>query len=508
MNDQEKNLTDDRREPKITSLKWIFGTTYTVQGSSALSDIPTLYFIKFVLEMGDAGGQLFQSLKSIGWLVKPLWGFISDRFPIFGYRRRSWFILMASLGFLFWMFNALMAFLDIRIPIAYLIGFNLAFSTYAFVDVVSDAIMVEQGRRLRRVASFINFQWTMLSLSNAAVTAVSGWFQGKIQQGEFAYWMIFLATGLPPLVTAVVGFLNIPEERLPASKPSQTSNFHWQGAARAAFKRLKSTPAYLSALGKENKLMMILVLFIVLWNFSPSVGYIERSYLIDSRGFNPAHFGAILTLQALTFLASILTYRWVVNRWPWIQWYHYLFAMIALMIIAFPLSFYFYLDPDHRWWRIFPIELLAGWNPLPGWNRYVWFRLIFSVLFGFATIPAFMIPLRIAGEVVKLKSAGMSYAFLMALSNVTNTFEGLVGSGLYWFFTQPWTAWLVDLFHRSSFDIAGTADQRTIILQLFVYISLFFTLLTIPVVVLLKRTLARSGIEVTNEAEEKQQTAD
>jgi hypothetical protein len=209
-------------------------------------------------------------------------------------------------------------------------------------------------------------------------------------------------------------------------------------------------------------------------------------------------------LQALTFLLSIVTYRWIVNRWPSIQWYHYLFAMIAIMTIAFPLSFYFYLDPDHRWWHIFPIDLLARWNPLPEWNRYVWFRLFFSVLFGFATIPAFMIPLRIAGEVVKLKSAGMSYAFLMALSNVTNTFEGLVGSGLYWFFTQPWAAWLLALFHRSPLDIAGIGDQRTIILQLFVYISLGFTLLTIPVVVLLKRTLVRSGIEITNEAEEKQ----
>ncbi|HEX6174571.1 MAG TPA: hypothetical protein VF089_11195, partial [Candidatus Binatia bacterium] len=84
-------------------------------------------------------------------------------------------------------------------------------------------------------------------------------------------------------------------------------------------------------------------------------------------------------------------------------------------------------------------------------------------------------------------------------------FEGLVGSALYWFFTQPWAGWLVDAFHRTPFDIAGSTDQRTIILQLFVYISLVFTLLTIPVVVLLKRTLARNGIEITNEAEEKQQ---
>jgi hypothetical protein len=503
MNTEKESLAEDG-PGKITRLKWIFGTTYTVQGSSALSDIPTLYFIKFVLELGDAGGQLFQSLKSIGWLVKPLWGFISDRFPIFGYRRRSWFILMASLGFVFWVFNALLAFLEVHIPLVYLIGFNLAFSTYAFVDVVSDALMVEQGRRLRRVASFINFQWTMLSLSNAAATAISGWFQEQIQQGQFAYWMIFLATGLPPLVTAVVGYLNIGEERRTRSDQAETRSFQWHGAGRATVKRLRSAPGYLRAVGRENKLLMILVLFIVLWNFSPSVGYIERSYLIDVRQFTPAAFGAILTSQALTLLLSILTYRWVVNRWPWIQWYHYLFAMIAIMIVAFPLSFYFYLDPEHPWWNIFAVDLLAEWNPIPEWNRYVWFRLVFSVLFGFATIPAFMIPLRIAGEVVKLKSAGMSYAFLMALSNITNTFEGLVGSALYWFFTQPWAAWLVRLFYRSPFDVAGSADQRTIILQLFVYISLFFTLLTIPVVVLLKRTLARNGVEITNEAEEKQ----
>jgi hypothetical protein len=204
---------------------------------------------------------------------------------------------MALLGFLFWVVNALLAFVGVHIPLVYLIGFNLAFSTYAFVDVVSDALMVEQGRRLRRVASFINFQWTMLSLSNAAATAVSGWFQEQIQHGQFAYWMIFLATGLPPLVTTVVAFLNIPEERLTRAEQAQMRTFQWHGAGRATVKRLRSAPAYLRVVGRENKLMMILVLFIVLWNFSPSVGYIERSYLIDVRQFTPAAFGAILTLQ-------------------------------------------------------------------------------------------------------------------------------------------------------------------------------------------------------------------
>jgi hypothetical protein len=57
-----------------------------------------------------------------------------------------------------------------------------------------------------------------------------------------------------------------------------------------------------------------LVLFIFFWKFSPSVGYIERSYLIDVRGFSPATFGIILSAGGLTFLVSILAYRWVVHR--------------------------------------------------------------------------------------------------------------------------------------------------------------------------------------------------
>ena len=492
--------SDKQQEREIKRLKWIFGTTYTVQGSSAFTDIPSLYFVKFLLEMGDAGGQLFQSLKSLGWLVKPLWGLISDRVPLFGYHRKSWFILMALLGVAFWIMNALLAFLGVRMPLVFLIGFNLAFSTYAFVDVVADALMVEHGRRLKRVGSFVNFQWTMLSLANAVAVALSGWLQGKILAGDLSYWVIFLLTGIPPLFTAVVGYLNIDERPVPPSTRATKSRRRLSGqpGPRSTGDRLRSAQTWIQSFVRENRLLLLLVLFIVLWNFSPSIGYIERSYLIDVRDFSPAAFGTILTAQALTFLLSILTYRWILRQRPWIQWYHYLYAMIAIMVLAFPLSFFFYLDPDHPWWDWILLPLPAGWNPVPQWNRYVWFRLIFSLLFGFATIPAFMIPLRVAGEVVKLEYAGMSYAFLMALSNVTNTFEGLVGSALYWLLTRSWMAWLLGAFYQSPFDIAGVPDARTMILQIFVYISLFFTLLALPVVVILKRALARHGIRISN----------
>jgi hypothetical protein len=90
----------------------------------------------------------------------------------------------------------------------------------------------------------------------------------------------------------------------------------------------------------------------------------------------------------------------------------------------------------------------------------------------------------------------MGYAFLTALSNATNMVEGLAGAGLYWLLSQPWMAWLVAAFRGSALDIAGTADERTLILEIFVYVSLLFTLLTIPFLHMLKRELDRRGLVI------------
>jgi hypothetical protein len=56
--------------------------------------------------------------------------------------------------------------------------------------------------------------------------------------------------------------------------------------------------------------------------------------------------------------------------------------------------------------------------------------------------------------------------------------------------------WLLGAFRGSVLDVAGVADERTIILQLFVYVGLFFTLLTLPFVYLLHGELTRREITI------------
>jgi MFS family permease len=487
-------MAEPRDNGELRRFKWVIGVPYFVQGTSGLTEIPILYFIKTVLTLGDAGGQLFDSLRSGGWLIKPLWGYLSDRFPLFGYRRKSWYVLMALLALLFWSLSAVLALAEVRVPVIYLVAFNLAFATYAFVDVVCDAIMVEQGRRLQRVGSFVNFQWLVLALANTGALYLSGWFQERIAAGRLDYWIVFVAAGLPPLLTAFVGWRNI-DEAPAAARPSVPRA---KAARRPLLATIRSLRPRFAEFRRSNRPLWLLVLFLFFWKFRPSIGFIERSYLIDVRGFQPGSFGTILALGGLSFLFSIVVYRWLVQRFPRISWHQYLYAMVALGVVSFPLSFYLYLNPDHPWWRAFTVfeAWPASLNPLPNWNRYEWFRLITETVLGFAAIPAFLIPLTLAGETVKLRYAAVGYAFLMSLANLTAVFEGVVGAGLYKLFSQPWMGWLPAVFHGSWLDIAAVGDERTLILEMFVYISLAFTLLTIPFIRLLKREFERQGLVI------------
>ena len=195
------------------------------------------------------------------------------------------------------------------------------------------------------------------------------------------------------MATVIVGLRGIDEER------TQRRAFHglrvdWRGWLA----KLRELPGRLHQLWIRSRLMRYMVLFILFWKLSPSVGYIERSYLVDERAFTPSSFGIILSVGGVTFLLSLLAYRVVVRHLPSIKWHHYLYAMVAIGVLSFPLSFFLYLDPTHPWWR--PFESWTHWrpafNPLPAWNRYEWFRLVTETILGFATIPAFIIPLTMA----------------------------------------------------------------------------------------------------------------
>ena len=111
-------------------------------------------------------------------------------------------------------------------------------------------------------------------------------------------------------------------------------------------------------------------------------------------------------------------------------------------------------------------------------------------------IPAFLIPLTINGHTVKVTHAAVGYAFLTALANATNIVEDVVGAGLFKLFSGPSFSFLCNAFQGSIFEIANSLNTRTLILEMFIYISALFTLLTIPFIELLRRDLKKQGIKI------------
>ncbi|KAK8964686.1 putative folate-biopterin transporter 2 [Platanthera guangdongensis] len=51
------------------------------------------YYWKDVQKVRPSESQVYQGISSLPWIVKPLWGLLTDIVPVAGYRRRPYFIL-------------------------------------------------------------------------------------------------------------------------------------------------------------------------------------------------------------------------------------------------------------------------------------------------------------------------------------------------------------------------------------------------------------------------------
>lgn len=108
-------------------------------GISTLSDLAVQYFFKdyFKLEPGSMSRIL--SICIIPWMIKPIFGILTDFFPLFGYRRKLYLIISGILDILCWLYMAFIADSVFQAVWALLlINIGLAFSS-----VIGEAVVVE-----------------------------------------------------------------------------------------------------------------------------------------------------------------------------------------------------------------------------------------------------------------------------------------------------------------------------------------------------------------------------
>lgn len=195
-------------------LKFYFVTSWVLflEGLSGISGLAVSYFYKNTLKVDPATLTQVMSMTNLPWTCKPIYGFVSDAFPIFGYRRRPYIFLAGLVGAAAWFFMSTWV-------TGVWQGFTcmlIASAAIAVANVMAEALVVEraQGESQEFASHLQSVVWGAASVGGLIASYLSGWLIDK-KPGHTGPALtdrqVFLIAGLLPF-TLVFLALVTPEK--------------------------------------------------------------------------------------------------------------------------------------------------------------------------------------------------------------------------------------------------------------------------------------------------------
>jgi MFS family permease len=267
--------------PAARRLAILFAVVYFAQGMWYMPNQTITIVFK---ELGMSAGQVatFFAVAVVPWLLKPLYGLLSDFVPLFGYRRRSYCIIGSALACLSAVAVVVLggtAYWPLAILFT-LMGFGLAFT-----DVVIDALMVENGRKLGITGAFQSVQWAAIYSASILVGIVGGYHaETRSLRMTFAVAAIF------PAVTCVMAAVYVRDTR--ATRDAAALRRTWQATVAAT----------------RSRSVWLIASFIFLVTFSPSFGPAFTYYQTDVLKFSQQFIGVLAALQSLGYVVGAFIY--------------------------------------------------------------------------------------------------------------------------------------------------------------------------------------------------------
>lgn len=164
----------------------LFALTYFTQGIGGLASQPLYYYLHETLGISISTIMWMGSITSLPWMIKPLYGFLSDSFPLFGYKRKSYIFLSAVLSSIALLALGLSPYYSIPVLIVFMIIDSLG---GAIKDVAIDGVMVEEGQRLGNTGTYQSIQWGALYFSQI-ITGVAGGYLAEHSNYRVSYLII------------------------------------------------------------------------------------------------------------------------------------------------------------------------------------------------------------------------------------------------------------------------------------------------------------------------------
>ncbi len=241
-------------------LPLIFPSFPLLSGSSNLSKLATEYFFKDDVHFSPAQLSVAGGLIGAPWVIKPVYGFISDSYPILGRRRTPYFLIFGLTGFGFYMIMAYLVHQAVRMCLAlspvsiylcpahsYLLvsrvycmcvccGAIYAIPLYppsttstssctaaavltlfgaslsiCFCNVLAEALIVERGKSEQAhvdpntIKNKVTWYMTVFWGTESFTKIFSGYFSGQLLE-IYSKQTIFIITSIAPLFLVVLAF--------------------------------------------------------------------------------------------------------------------------------------------------------------------------------------------------------------------------------------------------------------------------------------------------------------
>jgi MFS family permease len=359
---------------------WFFAIVYAVEGiGQAKSGIlwqPLSNWLKVTLHWDPVTISASLAILDLPWIIKPLWGAISDFVPLFGYRRRPYLVIANIAAFLAFAAVARIDTTALMIPALTVTAVAMAASS-----TLCGALLVETGQRTNASARFVNQQWLWYNIAQMISVLIAGYLI-EVMAPIGALHTAAAMAAVAPL--AIVGGLWLIQE--PRA-----------GIDLAALRERLN--ALLAVFRSRN--LAFVAGFLFLYYFSPHFGTPMYFQMSDRLGFSQGFIGFLSAVGSAGWIAGGLLYRWRLNRLSRL-------ALLRLSIVGGVVS---------------TLSCLALSSPASA--VAIW------VLSGITSMIAMIATMSLAAESCPEGAEGFAFAGMMSIVNLTNPLSDTLGSVLY-----------------------------------------------------------------------------
>lgn len=378
----QKILFGNEPSPELLAILLV----YLVQGVLGLARLAVSFFLKDELGLSPAQVSALMGIAALPWMIKPLFGFLSDGLPILGYRRRPYLILSGLLGASSWVALATI----VHTPWAATLAIGLSSLSVAVSDVIVDSLVVERarGESVDNAGSLQSLCWA----ASAFGGLVTAYFSGLLLE-HFSNRTVFLITASFPLIVSFVAAL--------ISETKVTSESEWE----VVWQQVKQLRAAVT-----QKSIWMPTAFLFLWQATPTAESAFFFFTTNELGFQPEFLGRV---RLVTSVASLLGV-WLFQRFLRTVPFRTMFAWTTVISTVLGMTMLILVTHTNR-----AIGIDDRWFSLGD-------SLVLTVMGQIAYMPVLVLAARLCPPGVE----ATLFALLMSVTNLAGLLSYEFGAGL------------------------------------------------------------------------------